>query len=277
MVGWVYNTMVQEATTQNKASKQVEDILVVRGLKNYLGGQWIHDGLDLTVKKGEIVCIVGGSGSGKTTLLRNILMLLKPTQGHIEVFGTDILHCTEAEALKIRRRWGVTFQHNALFSSLSVLENVIFPLSVFSKLAPEIQEQVALLKILLAGLPRGSASKYSAQLSGGMQKRAAIARAIVLDPELIFLDEPTAGLDPESADGIDHLMLYLRDTLGLTVVMVTHDVDSLWRISDRVAFLGEGKVLACEPMNQLVQNPHPMIQAFFRGARGKRGETEGHL
>lgn len=252
-------------------SKSVPAPLIdIVNLENRLGGQLVHKQLNLSINKGEIVGIVGGSGSGKTTLLRSILMLLKPTAGSIKVFGMDILKCSPDTMLEIQHRWGVLFQHNALFSSLTLLENVLFPLHNFTQLSMELQEKIALLKILMSGLPVSAASKYPSELSGGMQKRAGLARAIALDPELLFLDEPTSGLDPQSAAGFDELILDLRKGLGLTVVMVTHDLDSLWRIADRVAFLGEGKVLAALPLPELLKQPHPLIQTYFSGHRAER-------
>lgn len=245
-------------------------VIEITQLKNNLGGQWVHNGLDLTVDRKEILGIVGGSGSGKTTLLRSILMLQSPTGGSIKVFGTEVTRATIAKTRAIRRRWGVLFQQNALFSSLTVLENVQFPLRTFTKLPLSAQQQIALLKIALVGLPLSAASKYPAELSGGMQKRAALARAIALDPELLFLDEPTAGLDPQSAEGLDDLILHLRENLGLTIIVITHDLDTLERVADRVAFLGEGKVLAALPLAQLVTQTQPLISAYFSGHRGEK-------
>ncbi len=245
-------------------------VIEVSDLKNNLGGQWVHNGLNLKVNKREILAIVGGSGSGKTTLLRSILMLRRPTAGNIRVFGTEITHCSVAQSLAVRRRWGVLFQYNALFSSLTVRENVRFPLRTFTHLPLAMQEQMANLKIVMAGLSVDAGTKYPSELSGGMQKRAGLARAIALDPELLILDEPTTGLDPQSAEALDELILQLREGLGLTVVMVTHDMDSLWHVTDRVAFLGEGKVLAVLPMPELVKHPHPLIQAFFSGYRARK-------
>ncbi len=250
-------------------------IIDIKNLETKLGGQAIHKNLNLTVNQREILGIVGGSGSGKTTLLRAILMLLRPTAGSIKVFGTEITQCTEQQASAVRHRWGMLFQQNALFSSLNVLENVQFPLVNFTQLPVTVQEQIALLKIALVGLPDTAAIKYPAELSGGMQKRAGLARAIALDPELLFLDEPTAGLDPQSAEALDELVLHLRDNLDLTVVIVTHDLDTLWRISDRVAFLGEGNVLSAAPLAKLMEDSHPSIQAYFKAYRGLREKTDG--
>lgn len=244
-------------------------IIEVSNLKVSLGGQTVHDGLNLSVKRGEVLAIVGGSGSGKTTLLREMLMLQRPDSGSIRVFGRELTNASPALLLSIQRRWGVLFQQNALFSSLTVLENTAFPLREHTKLNTKTIRQLALLKILFTGLSLEAAVKYPSELSGGMQKRAALARAIVLDPELLFLDEPTAGLDPDSAAALDELILDLQATLGLTIVMVTHDIDSLWRVANRVAFLGENKVLCVDGMKELVKNPHPLIQEFFKGPRGR--------
>lgn len=245
-------------------------IIEVENLKEVLNSQTILKDVDLLIYEDEIFGIVGGSGSGKTTLLRCILMLLKPASGTIRVFGTDIARAGETEIGRIQRRWGVLFQRNALFSSLTVLENVLFPMRMYTDLDDHMQKELALLKIALTGLPLKSATKYPAELSGGMQKRAALARALALDPELLLLDEPTTGLDPKSADLFDELILYLREILNLTIVMVTHDLDSLWQITDRVAFLGEGKILAVNSMEEMVKQQHPMIKEYFSGPRGRQ-------
>lgn len=239
------------------------NLIEIEGLKNYIGGQWVHNDLNLNIKKGEILAIIGGSGSGKTTLLRCILMLLKPTAGTIRVFNEDISTINEAEALAIRRRWGMLFQHSALFSSMTVLENIMFPMQEFTTLDNAFMKELAMLKLALVGLPNDAADKYPSELSGGMQRRAATARAIAMDPELLFLDEPTTGLDPVGARQFDELVVFLRDALHLTIVMVSHDVESLKRCTDRVAFIGEGKILSVEPFNTLRQNKHPLIADYF--------------
>lgn len=244
-------------------------IIEIKDLKIQLGSEWIHKGLNLSVKQGEILGIVGSSGSGKTTLLREILMLQPPTSGSIKVFNQELTTAEPKELLAVQRRWGVLFQQNALFSSLTVLENLVFPLEEHALLDMDMIEDLALLKIQLVGLPIDAAHKYPAELSGGMQKRAALARAIVLDPEILFLDEPTTGLDPDSAAELDDLILDLQATMGLTIVMVTHDLDTLWRVTNRVAFLAEGKVLCVDTMESLVKNPNKALQVFFNGPRGR--------
>lgn len=254
-----------------------ENIIEITHLKTRLGGTWVHKNIELTVKRGEVLGIVGGSGTGKTTLLREMLGLTKPTAGSIKIFGQELTTASPSTLLEIQRRWGVLFQSNALFSSLTLLENVIFPLKEHTHLDEKSMQDLALLKIGMAGLPIDAGLKYPAELSGGMQKRGGLARAIVLDPELIFLDEPTAGLDPNTAAGFDQLIMNLQSTMGLTIVMVTHDLDSLWTVTDRVAFLGEGTVLCVDKMSALIKNPHPLIQEFFGGARGRAaGESHGY-
>lgn len=250
-----------------------QPIIEVRDVSIRLGGVFVHQNLDLTINQGEIIAIVGGSGAGKTTLLREMLMLTPPSSGSIRIFGQEMTTASSSELLSVQRRWGVLFQQNALFSSLTVLENTSFPLVEHTKLNKKVIRELALMKILLTGLKMEAASKYPAELSGGMQKRAALSRAIVMDPELIFLDEPTAGLDPESAAGLDELVLNLKKTMGLTVVIITHDVDTLMRVTDRVAFLGEGRVLCVDKIANLVKNPHPLIQQFFSGPRGRTAFT----
>lgn len=246
-----------------------ECIIEINHLRNFLGGNWVHNDLSLRVYRGEIYAIVGGSGSGKTTLLRSILMLQKPVSGQIKVFDVDLLKARGRERIKLQWRWGVLFQQGALFSSLTVLENVLFPLKEFTKLSPQLMKELAMMKIALTGLPEDAAYKLPGELSGGMRKRAALSRAIALDPELLFLDEPTSGLDPKGAEAFDDLILGLKKALNLTIVMVSHDLDSLWDIADRVAFLGEGKVLAEAPMQELVKNTNPIIQNYFKGKRGE--------
>lgn len=240
-----------------------EPVIEIQGLKNYLGGQWVHSDVNLTVEKGEILAIIGGSGSGKTTILRSLLMLLKPTAGSIKIFGQDISRLDAQQSFLLRRRWGMLFQHSALFSSMNVLENVMFPMKEFTHLEPEFMQELALLKIALVGLPKEAAGKLPSELSGGMQRRAAAARALAMDPELLFLDEPTTGLDPRSARLFDDLVVFLRDALNLTIVMVSHDIESLKRTTDRVAFVGDGQILSVEPIHDLMKNENPLIKDYF--------------
>jgi len=241
-----------------------ESIIEISQLKNYLGGEWVHSDVNLTVKKGEIIAIIGGSGSGKTTILRSLLMLLKPTSGTIKIFGQNIATLNAQETDQIRRRWGMMFQHSALFSAMTVVENIMFPMDEFTNLSPDFKHRLAMLKIAMVGLPKEAGGKFPAELSGGMQRRAAAARAIAMDPELLFLDEPTTGLDPRSARQFDELILFLREALQLTIVMVSHDLASLKKTTDRIAFVGEGKILCVAPMKELMNNPHPLIVDYFK-------------
>lgn len=239
-----------------------EPVIEISGLKNYLGGQWVHSDVNLRVEKGEILAIIGGSGSGKTTILRSLLMLLKPTAGTLKVFGEDVTKLTGTKANALRRRWGMLFQHSALFSAMTVLENIMFPMREFATLDKKFMVELAMLKLSLVGLPKEASEKYPSELSGGMQRRAAAARAIAMDPELLFLDEPTTGLDPRSARQFDELILFLRKALDLTIVMISHDMESLKR-TDRIAFVGEGKILCAAPLDELMKNPHPLIAEYF--------------
>jgi phospholipid/cholesterol/gamma-HCH transport system ATP-binding protein len=245
-------------------------IIKIRGLSTHLNSQEVLKHVDLDIYQHEIFGIVGNSGCGKTTLLRSILMLQKPTSGSISLFGQNTDQLSERQMSQIQRRWGVLFQQSALFSSLTVLENVLFPLRTLTHLDVKLQKEIAYLKIVLTGLPISAADKYPSELSGGMQKRAALARAIVLDPELLLLDEPTSGLDPHSAHELDRLILDLRNVLNLTIILVTHDLDTLWKVTDRVAFMEEGTILAAEPMQELVRLDHPAIKEYFSGSRGQR-------
>ncbi len=249
-----------------------EPVISITDLKNQFGSLVIHEHLDLTIQLGEIVGLVGGSGSGKTTLVRAVIMLLRPEAGSIRLFGQELLGIGEAAAQPLRRRFGMLFQQGALFGGLTVKENVGVPLKEHTALGTAEIDELAELKIALAGLPLHAVDKYPSELSGGMLKRAALARALALDPELLLLDEPTAGLDPVAAAAFDDLLVQLRDSLGLTVVMVTHDLDSLWRTTNRVAFLGERRVLECLPMAQLVRVEHPLIKAYFQGPRARAAQ-----
>lgn len=241
----------------------VETLIEITELKISLGEQWILKDVNLTVHAGEILAIIGGSGSGKTTILRSLLMLLKPAAGCIKIFGEDIIRLNAAQATALRRRWGMLFQHSALFSAMNVMENIAFPIKEFTKLEPDFIANLAMLKIGLVGLPKEAAGKFPNELSGGMQRRAAAARALAMDPELLFLDEPTTGLDPHSAREFDNLILFLRKALGLTIVMVTHDMQSIESITDRIAFVGEGKILEIGPLSKVAQSKHPLVADYF--------------
>jgi phospholipid/cholesterol/gamma-HCH transport system ATP-binding protein len=245
-----------------------EPMIEIEGLKVILEGNIILSEVDLTIYRSEILAIVGGSGSGKTTLLRAILML-NHAEGSIKIDGNEILNGSRVFKTNIRHRWGVMFQHGALFSSLTVLENVAYPLQEFSGLDKKTIEDIAKLKIALVGLPPDAAYNYPEELSGGMLKRTAIARAIAMDPEILFLDEPTAGLDPHGSSGIDDLILSLKQSLGLTVIMVTHDLDTIWSVSERVAFLGGGKLLEVAPIKTLMESKEPAIKEFFSDKRAQ--------
>ncbi|MBN1944432.1 MAG: ATP-binding cassette domain-containing protein [Bradymonadales bacterium] len=246
------------------------DIIIdIKGLKSAFGSVVIHEGLDLQVRRGEIVGIVGGSGTGKTVLLRQITLLTEPAGGSIRLFGEEIVGISQTAANRLRRRFGMMFQQGALFSSLTVGENVAVPLREHTRLPGRLIEEICLLKVLLSGLPADATHKLPKQLSGGMLKRAAVARALALDPALIFLDEPSSGLDPISAASLDDLILQLRESLGLTFVMVSHDLDSLWRITDRVAFLGDKKIVELANMQELSQSSHPLIREYFSNPRAR--------
>jgi phospholipid/cholesterol/gamma-HCH transport system ATP-binding protein len=242
-------------------------VIEMRGVVTRFGEHVVHDQLDLDVRRGEILAVVGGSGTGKSTLLREMILLQDPQAGSIRILGREIGAMNERESMELRRHWGVMFQRGGLFGSLTVLENVGLPLREHTQLSDSLIDEIAAFKLALTGLEADAAAKYPSELSGGMLKRAALARALALDPELLFLDEPTAGLDPASADGVDQLVMQMRDLFGLTVVVITHDLDLLWSISDRVAMLGEGKVLAIGPMQELTQSQLPAVREYFEGAR----------
>jgi phospholipid/cholesterol/gamma-HCH transport system ATP-binding protein len=250
---------------------RAEPIICVRGLVNRFGSETVHDGLDLDVFGGEVLGVVGGSGSGKSVLLRTIIGLNRPRAGRVEVFGTDVLTMSDAEQRELEKRWGVLFQDGALFSSLTVAQNIEVPLKEYYHLSQRLMDEIAALKIGLAGLPEDAGPKFPAQLSGGMRKRAGLARALALDPEIVFLDEPTAGLDPIAAGEFDSLIRDLKSSLGLTVFLVTHDLDSLFAICDRVAVLVDKKVRV-GTLDQLLHDDHPWIRTYFHGPRGRAAQ-----
>jgi len=247
-----------------------ETVICVRGLKNSFGDQVVHEGLDLNVRKGEILGVVGGSGTGKSVLMRSIIGLQTPVEGEISVFGQSMIGRDENDAVAVRRRWGVLFQGGALFSTLTVAENVQVPLREFyPEIRPPLLDEIASFKVTMSGLPVEAGPKYPAELSGGMRKRAGLARALALDPELLFLDEPTAGLDPIGAAAFDELTSELQKILGLTVFLITHDLDTLYAICDRVAVLADKKVIAVGTIDELLALDHPWIQEYFNGPRGR--------
>ncbi|MBM3556425.1 MAG: ABC transporter ATP-binding protein [Alphaproteobacteria bacterium] len=242
----------------------------VRGLCNAFGSTVIHDRLDLDVRRGEILAIVGGSGTGKSVLLRALLGLKPPEGGRIELLGVDVARREEtAEGRDLGRRVGVLFQDGALFNALTVAENVAVPLREHTGLSVARARDIALLKLAMVGLPPDAADKVPVDLSGGMRKRAGLARALALDPDILFLDEPTAGLDPIGAEAFDRLIADLRQSLGLTVVMVTHDLDSLFAICDRIAVLAERRVFLIGPMAMMLESDYPWLRAYFHGPRGR--------
>ena len=251
-----------------------DPVVQVDDLHTRFGEAVVHEGVSLSVHRGEVFALVGGSGCGKSTLLREVILLQAPVSGSIRVFGRDVLGLSDEQALPLRRRWGVVFERGALFSSLTVAENVGMVLHEHTRLSPQLIAEIAAVKIALTGLPVDAGLKYPNELSGGMRKRAALARAIALDPELLFLDEPTAGLDPLSASGIDELVRSLRDTLGLTIMLVTHDLDLLWRAADRVAVLGQGHIVGVGTMPELAQLPDPLIREYFYGPRGRAASEQ---
>ncbi len=246
-----------------------EAVIAIRGLMNQFGAQIVHQNLDLDVYRGEVLGIVGGSGTGKSVMLRSIVGLNRPKQGRIAVFGQVLDTLSDARRQAIERRWGVLFQDGALFSSLTVAQNIQVPLREHLKLSQRLLDEIAALKVSLVGLPPEAGAKFPSELSGGMRKRAGLARALALDPEIVFLDEPTAGLDPIGAADFDSLIKSLQETLGLTVFMVTHDLDSLYAICDRIAVLAEKRVIVAAPIAELLEHPHPWIQAYFHGPRGR--------
>ena len=243
--------------------------LRVRGLVTGFGDTILHDHLDLDVARGEILGLVGGSGSGKSVLMRTIIGLNPARAGAVEIFGTDALDPDADARRRLRRQWGVLFQEGALFSGLTVAENIEVPMREFLALPEDVMMALAAARLQQVGLPADAGSKYPSELSGGMKKRAGLARALALDPALLFLDEPTSGLDPISAAAFDNLIKLLKDTLGLTLFLITHDLDTLIAICDRVAVLGGGEVLACGTGEQLRGFDHPWVQQYFGGPRGR--------
>ena len=246
-----------------------DPLITIRNLRTQFGTHVVHDGLDLDVYPGEILGIVGGSGTGKSVLLRAIIGLLEPAGGDIRIFGKDLEALAVNERRALERRWGVLFQDGALFSSLTVLQNVQVPLKEHLNMTPPLIDEVARLKIAMVGLGPEAEDKLPSELSGGMRKRAGLARALALDPEVLFLDEPTAGLDPIGASAFDELIKKLQASLGLTVFLVTHDLDTLYTVCDRVAVLAEKHVLAVGALDEVASVDHPWIKDYFHGPRAR--------
>ena len=263
---------------QADSAQTNEPVIEISKVSTRFGDHIVHADLDLEVRRAEIFALVGGSGSGKSTLLREMILLHSPNAGAIRVLGVDLHKLVDSDrdhdALALRQRWGVMFQHGGLFASLTVKENVGLPLREHTDLGDKLIDEIAAWKLAMTGLEPKVGAQYPSELSGGMMKRASLARALALDPELLFLDEPTAGLDPASAGGVDQLVRKLRDQFGLTIVMITHDLDLLWQVADRVAVLGEGKVQGIGSMSELSQMAHPAIRQFFDGPRGRAAQEQ---
>ena len=261
----------QALPTIETKPQPVETVIQMRNVSTSFGEHVVHTDINLAVNRAEIFAIIGGSGSGKSTLLREMILLQRPNKGSIRLLGIDLQDINDDDALALRKRWGVMFQHGGLFGALTVKENVGLPLREHTQLADELIDEIADVKLAMVGLKPEVSQQYPSELSGGMMKRASLARAMALDPELLFLDEPTAGLDPVSAAGVDELVMKLRDQFGLTIVMITHDLDLLWQVADRVAVLADGKVQAIDSMKALSASDNPAVIAFFDGPRGRLG------
>ena len=263
-----------ESAAHTDAVPKDDRVIEISKVSTRFGDHVVHSELDLEVRRAEIFALIGGIGSGKTTLLREMILLQRPDSGSIRVLGVDLHKLGDDEALALRRRWGVMFQHGGLFGSLTVKENVGLPLREHTELEDVLIDEIAAWKLAMTGLKPEVGAQYPSELSGGMMKRASLARALALDPELLFLDEPTAGLDPVSAGGVDELVRKLRDLFGLTIVMITHDLDLLWQVADRVAVLAEGKVQGIGSMAELSRMDNPAIRQFFDGPRGRAAQEQ---
>ncbi len=264
--------MNAKAPDHPKQADSQTPVISVRKVVNRFGSQIVHDGVNLDVMPGEVLGIVGGSGSGKSVLLRTMLGLQRPSSGQVLIEGRDITQMSDSELLSVKRRYGVTFQHGALFSSLSVAENIQLPIREYFDASPEALAALTELRLRMVGLPVDAGGKIPSQLSGGMVKRAALARALALDPGLLFLDEPTAGLDPISAASFDELVSYLHRGLRLTIVMITHDLDTLLATCSRVAVLVDRKIVV-DTLDGIMKNPHPWIQEYFHGPRSRAAQA----
>lgn len=258
-----------------QAGSGEKEVIKVRALCNSFGSNKVHTDLDITLYRREILGVVGGSGTGKSVLLRSIVGLHQPDSGAIEVFGQELQALSQEQRSRVERRFGVLFQRGALFTSLTLQENVALPLIEHARLSREDAEHLARVKLALVGLPGNAAAMYPAQLSGGMVKRAALARALALDPEVLFLDEPTAGLDPIGAAAFDRLIVTLRDALGFSVFLVTHDLDTLYTTCDRVAVLSNKRVRVAGPLEVVADTDDPWIRDYFHGPRGRAAHQAG--
>ncbi|WP_201353026.1 ABC transporter ATP-binding protein [Hydrogenimonas urashimensis] len=247
----------------------MKPLIEMRHIRTRFGEKVVHDDVNITVYEGEIYGLLGGSGSGKTTLLREMIMLLRPTAGQVKVLGYDVLNISDADAHRLRASWGVLFQFGALFTSLTVADNIAVWLREYTTLSESLIEKIVLSKLEMVGLAPDVGKLYPAELSGGMIKRAGLARALVMDPKLLFLDEPTSGLDPVSAEAFDNLITELRKLLGLTIVMVTHDIDTIFNVVDRMAVLADHKVVAEGKLTEILKSGHPFIHRFFGGNRAR--------
>ena len=252
----------------------IEAVIEVAKVSTRFGTHVVHTDVDLQVRRAEIFALIGGSGSGKSTLLREIILLQRPDAGSIKVLGVELNALADDAATALRQRWGVMFQHGGLFGSLTVKENVGLPLREHTDLDDALIDAIAMSKLAMTGLRPEVGAQYPSELSGGMLKRASLARALALDPELLFLDEPTAGLDPVSAEGVDDLVRKLRDLFGLTIFMITHDLDLLWQVADRVAVLADGRVQGVGSMAELARSDKPSIKPFFDGPRGRAAQAQ---
>ena len=256
------------------ATQAADAVIEVSKVSTRFGSHVVHTDISFEVRRAEIFALIGGSGSGKSTLLREMILLHRPDSGSIKVLGVDLQNIEKEQDLALRQRWGVMFQNGGLFGSLTVTENVGLPLREHTGLDDALIDELVAWKLAMTGLKPEVGAQYPAELSGGMMKRASLARALALDPELLFLDEPTAGLDPESAAGVDALVRKMRDQFGLTIIMITHDLDLLWQVADRIAVLADGKVQGIGSMSELSNMDHPAIRKFFDGPRGRTAQEQ---
>ena len=277
MQNTMQNTMQNLVQKDDETSQlqSIETVIEMRNVSTSFGEHIVHTDINLTINRAEIFAIIGGSGSGKSTLLREMILLQRPNAGLISILGVNLKDISENDALLLRKRWGVMFQHGGLFGALTIKENIGLPLREHTTLSEAQIDAIADKKLIMTGLKLEVGQQYPSELSGGMLKRASLARALALDPELLFLDEPTAGLDPMSAAGVDELVVQLRDQFGLTIIMITHDLDLLWQVADRVAVLGDGRVQAVDSMSALSASNIASVKAFFDGPRGRSAREQG--